>query len=305
LPAQGRPDEISEYLNYFKAYPAHDPDYLAKLIDLLALADASAALFDLVEATANPISLSPEVIGSEFVMDWLIFRRWIPYLDRQFFSEVDPRELFDDLTALNPPVRLNLQKISERLNGYAAPPILRDLPFRRRSKVVGFYLRVSCHFCAWLHARKDMGWVCGRFLSNQLANYLLDFPEDKIPKKPFGFSEERLVRHINKECEWIFSIQGVQAFALLNAVYLFTEYLREADYHDQSESDRIRSTCMKLFEHFKGVVEPNDPALRLYADFPNLRTAPFRLLPAEVHREAESEQRHSARSLTGDGSPQG
>ncbi|OGH59580.1 MAG: hypothetical protein A3G34_04095 [Candidatus Lindowbacteria bacterium RIFCSPLOWO2_12_FULL_62_27] len=270
LLASGRNNEIPEYLKNFKTYPDTDPDDLRRVIDMLALADMTEVLGDLIEAVAIPLCQSSKIINSGFAFRWVIFRRMIPRLDRKSYPEDDARLIVDELNALHPPFDFDPGTFRRTLACYAAPPDFRDIKLMRMEKLFEIYIHVVCHFCAWLHEKRSMGWIRARFLADRLEEYLLDIPSGKRPKTPFRFSDERMERHISTHYKWIVSIHGVPAMAFLHAVFLFSEYLLEAGYHDRAECGRIQSECLNVLDRCKKVCDPTDPAARLYTHFPHL-----------------------------------
>ena len=287
LALTGRRREIPDYFPFFKRYPTSHPDELSKIINLLAAAGFDEELFELTHAVAVPVWESPDVIGGGFVMRWLTFEYYVPYLTKKEYSDTAISQLIEDLQPLEilRYSRFNPEIAKHELECSANGPRSWDIRGCTTERDVRlFYHYVGWGLCGFLHDRKRLSWVTSRFLADLIEEFFTDIPPGKRPKKAFDFNETHVEKYMVKRYQSFFWVDGVQSMSLLLSFWYFTDYILEHRMIEDSAAEQNKQTCMHLLELCKKAVDSTDHGPRLYNSFPEMR---FPLLVPSSVRNTE------------------
>jgi hypothetical protein len=142
---------------------------------------------------------------------------------------------------------------------------------RTADEVYRFYHDVAWNYSGFLHKSLGFSWTSAFFLKEQLEDYWLDVPKGKKAREPFQFDEDRLNSHIARRCRQFISLDGVKATALLQAVWLFAEYLCAHGQIEGETFEHVRRISSQLFERCRKAVDSTDPVQRLISEFPNFK----------------------------------
>lgn len=272
----GQRDAIPEYFSFFRQYPDSHPDGLSKLIGLLLAANCQEAVFDLARATAVPCMCSPEVFGGDFVFRWYLFEQWVPFLDRGDASEDACKELIEAMEAMELPddITFKLERVTRPMGWtFERDPATHIGPLCQAQGMEDFYVAVAWSFTRFLHETRGMTWATARSFADRLQEYLCSLLGKKRTGHPFVFEQNRLDRYMAQSFMSFFSLDGLRAISLLQAVYEFTGYLEANPVGTSAPPGKIRQTCVRLFETCRKAAGPPDAGARIFADFPEYRWA--------------------------------
>ena len=267
----GQQEAIPQYFNFFERYPDSNPDELSRLIDLLLAANCQDAVFDLARKTGVSSMRSRRVLSGDFVYQWFVFEKWMPFLDRGDASKDSCMELLEASGDIDGHLDLEfrLESITKAMSAmFRGLPIQDFRQVRKRTDVEDFYEALCWNFTRFLHERRGMAWATARFFANQLELYFREISSEKRPKNPFSFEQKRLDQYIARNCKRLLWLDGISSISLLQSVYEFAGYLEANTLLPAADPDAIRQDCRNLYDICKRVLEASDPGPRIFAEFP-------------------------------------
>lgn len=249
--AVGRRNEIIDYLNYFKEYPAHDPDNLFKAVALMAASNCQETLAAFVEDVYYELCTSPQVWGGEEILEYLVMAYFAPFL-KPGFTDADLEELAARLQTIRIPLR----------EEYYRPDFLRrrfrlilnpcggwnidDCP--TRSEIFDRYHQISLNYMGFLHRHQEKDWLAAKYYQQILFRYLVNaVPEGKRPKATFVFTRDRIEATIARTCKSFLFLHSTAALVSLNAIYWFAEYLEATGSIPEQRRTAIQTWCTELY----------------------------------------------------------
>ena len=265
LTLTGRRTEIPAYFNYFKQYADVDPDNCHKLINWLAWVGYEEELMDIAKGVAIPMIDSPNVIGGDFTLEWVLLREYFPFFEiRDASAEAADKVRQAHQTHLPPgdePISKStihhiLKAVGQQPQGWVKDKPPKD----KKSYLVDIYW----DFIGFLHWEKRCSWVRAIYLADQLQKYF--FREEK-PQNPFDLREKILDVHIGTTCKVFFTIDGVRSMAFLQAVIHYADYLAYHQAPAPQTRDQVMESCRALFPKVVKAIEGGDSSLRLYPTF--------------------------------------
>jgi len=267
-------EEIPRYFNFFHQYPDSEPDNASEVIDLLAWTDRQNELFEFVKPIAMPIWISPDVLGGWFALRWLVFAQYVPLLESGTAPEKAAKTVIEAVKDLNIPNKpdfdmLTIQREFEFC--LKTPTTWNFSACKTNSSVRRFYHDVSWNYCAFIHDVKGFSWTRAYFLSDRLKDYWLDMASNKKPKEPFRFNEANIDKYISRTCKNFFTINGVRAVSLLEALWHFADYLFAHSWLEAEAQKHVHDMCRRLFDLCMPVLESTDPVPRLISEFPEMK----------------------------------
>ena len=272
----GRRQEIPAYLDLFRLHPVKHIDQLAEVVDLLAWRGCETELRGLLEATAQTIADSPDVLGGGFGLFWLTHLAMAPFLE----AGDDSEQAIDQLCQATGAVGYLAKDAQNqewlrravRLASRSHAEARLDL---KKSKDRWLQNDAGWSFTGWARQSKGLSWTSARFLANALLDYWgWKDAEEKKGASPFGLNVTRLDRYLAQRCRDIFCLKGVRALSTLQAFHYFTEYLVVHDYFSVAEAGRLQSAAAGFFETIRGAVDSSDPAYRLCPTYAALLAGP-------------------------------
>lgn len=265
----GHPEEISAYLDLFREYPDTEPDYCHQICNLLAWSGLAEPLYLLCEAVATPLLTSPDVVGGDFALNWLIRREEIPLYERGDNSSTAIEGVAEAVKALGERLQFPLSaKVSWLRAGLKAcqePPAVHTEAAWMGNRA---QRHLDLHFVSRLFQDSNIPWVHGFFLGDLLLSYFDWCHREKLPwarlqrKDIEAFAVYRSRR--------LMGIDGVTLLAILQTIVWFAEYLGALGAFPPSEVDRVRADCGQLFELGRKAIDPVDPPYRMFPTFERL-----------------------------------
>jgi hypothetical protein len=257
----GKFDTIPQLFNFFHQYPDSELDNADRVAELLAWTGRQDDLF----AFARPLGW--------FMLRWVVFAQYVPFLDVRGDPDESARTLMEAVKQLHIPhdPAFDIETARREFLFRRETPDVWDLSTCGTDRAVAqFYHDVRWNYCAFLHDVKAFPWARADFLAGRLEDYWSDRPAGKKPKDTFGFSQERLDKHIAKTCCDFFHINGVRAVSLLEAVWHFVDYLAAHSRIEDEKAKRARGVCRRLFDLSLRAVDSTDPVPRLMPVFPEM-----------------------------------
>jgi hypothetical protein len=257
----GKYEAIPPLFNFFHQYPDSEPDNADRVADLLAWTGRQEDLF----AFAKPLGW--------FMLRWVAFAQYVPLLDARVDPDEGARTFMEALKRLDIPCgpEFDMETIRREFRFCREPPDVWDLSTcGTNQEVTGFYHDVRWNYCAFLHEVRGFPWARADFLAERLEDYWSDRPTGKKPKDTFMLSEGRLDEHIAKTCRVFFTINGVRAVSLIEAVWHFVDYLVIHSRIEGEKLNSIRAMCRRLFGWILRAVDSTDPVPRLMPEFPEM-----------------------------------
>ncbi|MBI3986383.1 MAG: hypothetical protein HY343_05660, partial [Lentisphaerae bacterium] len=269
----GQFEAIPRYFNFFHQYPDSEPDNAHRVMELLAWTGRQGELLAFAKPLAIPMWISPKVFGGWFALRWLVFAQYVPLLDARGDPDEAAHALMAALKQLDIPrgPEFDAETLRREFRFCREAPAVWDLATRETARdVVRFYHDVRWNYCAFLHDEKGFPWARADFLAELLEAYWFNRPAGKKPKDAFMLSEERLNEYIAKTCRDFFTVNGVRAVSLVEAVWHFAAYLEAHTRIEDGKAKSIRAMCRRLFELCLLAVDFTDPVPRLMPEFPEL-----------------------------------
>jgi len=273
LIACGRTEEVSGILDRFTAYPDHDADYLAELLEILLVANRQDDVFALARATAVPGACSSHVIGYGPGVPWLTFEATVPVLERRDASDEAVVALVQAYDALQLPFSHGMAESGAResLTNAFAPLDWSALDERPKRKTL---TRLCSHLWIWLHDTQGMSWATAAFFADRLrALYFDNTLGRKVLRDPLAPSETAVQSHICRHCRGIYCLNGVKAFSLLQALWFLADFLVAAGQRTEEQMQPLRATCRNLHGTLVDAVDVSDDGLVLFDTFPEYKFA--------------------------------
>lgn len=202
-------------------------------------------LFELAEICPIPMSVSPNVIQGDFLLDWLIFARFLPAIEASPDFESRFPAIVESIDALAIPYfELAPEDWRQALQAMVSTPKQWDVSvLKNQNEIDDFYMNIIWNFMAYLHESKHLGWVKARYISFLLYQYLLDNSGKRKSKDVFKLQEKTIEKYIVVNYKTFFVVHGVRAFGLLEAVRHFTEYLASHHVLDAGMVDETQKIC--------------------------------------------------------------
>jgi hypothetical protein len=269
LLASGRAAELSSVLDRFAAYPDTDPDYLAKLLDVLLAANRQEDVFALAQATTTPPSCPGQVLGYGPGLHWLLFQAAVPIYEQRSGSDAAADDLVRAYDALELPWPHGMKpaQAKETLEHAFDPVDWAILGTTRRS--AGKAARLCSHFWVWLHDTQGMSWATAAFLADRLRELYADASlRSTVLRRPFGLTEEVLEAFVCSTYQDFMALNGTRAFALLQALWLYADFLVAMGAHQAEAAEPLRQTCRSLYAKLCKAVDATDAGPYLFAPFP-------------------------------------
>lgn len=266
----GDDDDLSHFFTYFHRYPDRRPDDALEVTELLAWTGRQDELFAFAESLAQPIWMSPKVLGGWFMLRWRYFQQYVPLLDAKAPADESARTVTDTMRRLDIPDadEQDVDFIRREFHSSRETPDLNAFAHcTTEDEQRRFFHDVRWNACVFFHDTLHVQWVVADFWAECLEDFWLNTPPRKKPRNPFFFSSERLERHLAQSCKRLFHINGMRAGATLEAVWHFAAYLTDRGWIPEAEAAVMRQTCQSLFSKCLGAVESTDPLLRLMPVF--------------------------------------
>jgi hypothetical protein len=99
----GKFEAIPQLFNFFHRYPDSEPDNAHRVTELLAWTGRQDDLFAFARPLAIPMWISPKVIGGWFMLRWLVFAQYVPFLDARGDPDEAARALMEAVKQLDIP----------------------------------------------------------------------------------------------------------------------------------------------------------------------------------------------------------
>jgi hypothetical protein len=270
---RGEQERVPEYFDFFREYPDSNPDELRSVVNLLAATNCQQQLFELARATAIPCIQSPVVMGGNFVFNWYSFEQWIPFLEADDPSPEAVEEHIERLRDMELPfeIEFNEEKVRRlAASVFEEPSAEEQMALRTEEEFNQFCGEMCSNFMLFLHRRRGMSWATARHFADALESYLLDRADHFSPGKPLNFHQDPLDEHLSSR-QRLFALDGIQAMSALQAVHEFVPYLEEKALRTTPEPAEIPKICHNLHELCVNSLAGDDPARRVFADFPEYR----------------------------------
>ena len=269
-------EKIPQYLEYFKEYPDHDPDNLFKLLDILSATNCQEIIIPFVRDIYYDVCTSPEIIGGEDILDYVLLSYFIPHL-KPDFSEQDMEELANQLKEIKIPLN----------NNYTQPDFLKeDFEFIFK-KAKGWHIHecitnhdiytryheITRNFMSYLHQRTNMDWMAAYFYRKMTFKYLYGvIPGGKRPKEAFIFTKSKIENTIINTCKDLFFLYSTGALGMLNSIWYFAGYLEETESIEEELKDKIQQWCKELFDQSNTFLSEESFAGKVFKRFPYFGT---------------------------------
>ena len=269
LIAQGRQNEIENFLDYLKAYPEDFVDQLFDVAALLQATDNIEPLMSLASATYSRLNSSTRVVGGNRMAIPLVSEILSKYL-QVGFSDNHVVNFINELTETLAPIGFkpddnNINFWKNTLNNILRPfkswPA--DIP-KTRSLMEDRYEEVSLNFRRYIHEHTGISWTSAWYYSALISDYFmeyLDLRNGKI-KTQFDFSEDTIDKIIVAICKNLLWIDCTKSISLLEAIYHFAAYLQECSNIDEKKKLFIQKDCAKLYNR----IYPNFKTESVVAD---------------------------------------
>ncbi|MCK5806066.1 MAG: hypothetical protein KAI66_24755, partial [Lentisphaeria bacterium] len=98
-------------------------------------------------------------------------------------------------------------------------------------------------------------------------------------REPLNPRKEAVERYIVQHCKRMFFTYGLQAFALLQALHWFADFLEDNGQGNDASREQLRETCRTLYKKLCETIHPTDDGLALFQTFPDY---PFATSPGET-----------------------
>lgn len=260
---------IPEYLNNYINNPVSQPDSLDLLLKIFAWTENDSVLKELVDKCVVPICESDQIFNDSFILDWLVFSIYIPYLCKgehydesaKFIIRQFENSGVTNLVPPTPEIAIDyLKKFDNLPKEWVSPPI------HKKMELAGFYSHVGSHFCAYLHNVGGFSWCRSYLLSDQISSYLIRC-ESKSKKESFPFTEKLFSDYIKKSLCSFLSLDEISPIALLEGIYYFSQYLTYNNIFTKDQCIEVQNLAEKLFYSIIKEFPTDEPALRLMKVF--------------------------------------
>lgn len=272
--AEEQDHEISRLLDRFCAYPDKEVDSLAKFFHILLVADRQDDVFTLARATAVPCACSPHVLGYGPGVRWFLLEAGLPVWERRECSDDAATALIQAYDALELPFDHGMEK-SEAHQLFAETFEPLDWSGLNDREERDYFLESLClHFSVWLHDRIPMSWAASAYFSDWLTTFFLDEDVQKKNRKSLLTpTEDSIDTFLAQHCKDFFWVDGMRAFAVLQALWLMADHLLEQGQIESEEKQSLHNTCLNLSGRLQEVLSAEDEGRLLFADFPRYSTA--------------------------------
>jgi hypothetical protein len=269
LLASGRAAELSNVLDRFAAYPDTDPDYLAKLLNVLLAANRQEDVFALAQATTMPSSCPGQVVGYGPGLHWLFCQAAVPIYEQRSGSDAAADDLVQTYDALHLPWPHGVTPAQAKttLEHAFAPLDWAALGATRRGADKA--ARLCSHFWVWLHDTQGMSWATAAFFAERMRELYADTSlRSAVLRRPFALTEEALEAFICETHQDSMALNGTRALAFLQAMWFYTDFLVAMGAHPTGAAEPLRQTCRRLYAKLLKAVDATDAGPYLFARFP-------------------------------------
>lgn len=268
----GHKDEATNFLNFFKEYPEHDPDNLFKTIEVMMANNCRETVTDLVQDVYYDVYTSPGIFGGEELLDTLVAAYMAPFL-KPDFTDADLEDLAARLRTIRIPLkdelyqpdflRQHFELILNSRTGWNIDDC------KTREKVFERYYQVSLNFMGFLHEDKGKDWLAAEFHRKLLLRYLIHaIPEGKRPRETFIFTKNKIETTIARTCKSFIFLDGTAALVSLNSIYWFAEYLEATQCIPEERRAAIQQWCLELHKQVLPGLLSTEVSARAFERFP-------------------------------------
>ncbi|MBI3890222.1 MAG: SEC-C domain-containing protein [Candidatus Wallbacteria bacterium] len=260
----GRRSEVAGCFGYFRKSPGEAPDELCAVVDVLLATNCETELFALAQDLAVPVYEAPDVVGGDFILDWLIHAQLVPALDRRDSSDEEIGNVLDRLEQLDLPVEVSATWVADELRD----TLDRSVPKPPSSKKdFDRYLpRLIRHFTGWLHDRQGLTWSSAKFFALRLGEYVGGGRSGRKSGGTLSFKQAQLDSYIAQHCKKFFCLDGLAAMSLLQAVWWYAEFASENAVPSGDDAATIRGTAQRLAQLVREAAGKEDEGPLLLAN---------------------------------------
>ncbi|WP_176371622.1 YecA family protein [Desulfosediminicola flagellatus] len=272
LIAEGKKDQVVEYLDNFKKYPEEGPEELLEVVDCLMANNCLEILSAFLPELLEKITESPFLMDGREILHPIIALTMAPFLDKGLDAFV-VEGLIEALTSQTDLISSDvlaadmLQKQVELIFGRKESWRLEECT--NRIQAIELYDDITRSFMGWIHREKSLDWCAAEFFRLNLRDYLYSaLPERKKPRMLFPFGSPEILMMFTRRFEQYDFDNNTDFFASLNSVYWFTEFLEDHGYLDQEQAVLSREACRKIFDTMFPELVKRDFAVEIWQKFP-------------------------------------
>jgi hypothetical protein len=251
---QGRSDEISNYTNYFTAYPIAFYGRLVDLLQLMLATNVTQEMLSLLHSVAARLDASTKIVGAQWLLQSLVADVYARHLKvdsnkddvRRFLQEANdtlPMEM--DLEESVIDEWLHLMQTTTR--PFAAWTSI--LPSRAddREVLIG---QIGQNFAYYLLNQVNISWVTARHYNLTLSVFLLEYWKIAHKKNSTYIFQPQRIHNVATSVSDTGLFSGpVKHITILNALYYFVDYLVVCGNLEPEQRQKIQATCSKLADN--------------------------------------------------------
>ncbi len=272
LISAGRADQVSCILDRFVKYPDHDPDCLAEMFEILLVANRQDDVFTLARSTAVPCMCSRNVWGPAPGIDWLFLEAKLPVCERRDCSDQAAADIVAACNALELPFshEVSIDDAKTWLHNLFSSMDWESLRHKRLKK--SMLSNLIGNYQVWIKDTKSLSWATSSFFSSRLwTMYAKGMSGGKRVRDPLYPDEAKVEAFICSHDSALFGVRGVRAFALLQALFWFADFLEACDQGTENDRRELRNTSLSLFKKLTSTVGSSDNSLAIFSTFPDYR----------------------------------
>jgi hypothetical protein len=174
------------------------------------------------------------------------------------------RQLGDRLQV---PLKPDVNWLRVGLQGFLEPPNAQLFETGRASQH-----RIGLNFVGFLRRTKAIPWVTAWYLYDQLQNYFCWCQDRKI--SPSRLDIKEIEAFIVQRSRGFFYLTGTSMLAMIQSILWFSEYLKSAGKLSAPNFEQMQLATRRFYDTGRNLVDPCDPAYRIYPTFERLVRMP-------------------------------